>query len=594
MQEGAIDGRSLDIQDERLEALRKYFPEIFTEDKVDGEKLKASLGSSLEEGSERYGLNWAGKSACFAEIQRQTTAALLPELEQSVNFDTTENIFIEGENLEVLKVLQKSYFGKVKMIYIDPPYNTGKDFVYRDSFSQSREEYEQMAGDSNDEGIFRDFQKNSKDNGRYHSNWLNMMYPRLYTARNLLREDGAIFVSIDENEIFGEENLVGSLIWHKKLTGGYDNNWINTQHEYILIFAKNKEFFDIGKEKKESKYTLQDEEGKKYKWDSLWTSSLTYSASLDYQIEAPDGTSIDPVGEKGRAFWLWSKNKVEKERHLLKFQKDKNGEWKVYKRVYASEDGLVPSSVLDKIIVGGNTHSAREMKEIFGDRYFDYAKPVALIRFLIERGNLIDDDIVLDFFAGSGTTAHAVMDLNDEDGVNRKWICVQLPEVVDELSEAYKAGYKNIAEISRERIRRAGAGIAKGDIGFKSFRLTESNFKIWQSVQMETGEDLQAKLEDFLNPDSDGSDDAKLYEVLLKAGYDLNSQREQKNGFVVINQGELVVSFISEITQGIIDEIITLSPRLVILQDTSFAGKDELKTNTILQMKSKQIELRVI
>lgn len=561
-----VPTQSADVVAEKITELRRVLPEVFSEDKLDFEKLRAFFddGDALAQGgigAEKYGLNWAGRGNAFLAIRTGATGTLVPRSDESVNFEATENVFIEGDNLEVLKLLQKHYREKIKMIYIDPPYNTGKDFVYKDNFSQSVADYYEQTGQT--EGGIK-MTANTEKNGRYHSDWLTMMYPRLFLAKNLLREDGVIFVSIDDNEvanlrlildeIFGEENFVGDFIWHKKLTGGYDNKYINIQHEYILVYAKSKEAFETIPEVKESNYKLIDENGKKYKWDSLWNiGGLTYSKSLDYAITAPDGTEIWPIGEKGISFWLWSKAKVETEREKLKFEKDKNGKWKVYKRIYAS-DGLVPGSILDKDLVKGNTHSSAETKNMFGgDKIFDYAKPTPLIKYLVERG-LPKDGIILDFFAGSGTTAHAVMDLNAEDGGNRKWICVQIPETTDETSEAYKAGYKNIAEISRERIRRAGKKIGKGDVGFKGFALSKSNYTEWNVLTDKDDEETllkQSKL--FIEqPLVKGYDEKSVvYEILVKEGCDLNAKVVKTDDLWTItdNGKKIVVTFAQKVTQ---------------------------------------------
>jgi len=322
-------------------------------------------------------------------------------------------LIIKGNNLLALHSLKKQFTRKIKLIYIDPPYNTGNDgFKYNDNFN--------------------------------HSTWLTFMKNRLEVAKELLRDDGVIFVSIDDNqqaylkilmdEIFDKDNFIGQFIWYKKLTGGYDNKHLNTQHEYITFYAKNKNHLEIILEKKESKYVLVDENGKKFKWDSLWNiGGLTYSKTLDYPITAPDGTEIWPLGKKGEAFWLWSKDKVEKERDKLKFSQDKSGKWRVHKKVYAS-DGIIPGSMLQKEIVGGNTNSSSEIKKLFdGDKVFDYAKTKNLLKYLFAR-IIKNNDIVLDYHAGSGTTAHAVLELNKEDGGNRKFIMVEQMDYINTVT----------------------------------------------------------------------------------------------------------------------------------------------------------------
>jgi adenine-specific DNA-methyltransferase len=512
------------------EFLKKHFSHCFDKNSnFDFDKFKTELSQNedLDFSKESYGMDWLGKS--YARLLASDEATTL--LKEDEKFNQKEenknstNLLIKGDNLEILKHLSNAYYEKVKMIYIDPPYNTGSDgFVYQDDRKFTTEELSKLAGIDKDKAKrILDFTQ-SKSNS--HSAWLTFMYPRLYIAKQLLKDDGVIFVSIDDNEvaqlrllmdeIFGEENFVGSFIWHKKLTGGHDNDCINTQHEQILLYAKNKFDFKMNFVETESKYKLTDNNGKKYKWDSLWSmGSLQYSKSLDYPIIAPDGSEIYPPGLKGISFWLWSKNKVEKEKKELSIKKNKNGEWRVYKKVYASGK-LVPASLLKKEVVGGNTNSSVEMKDLFGDKVFDYAKPTKLIKFLIERGSN-QNDLILDFFAGSGTTADAVMQLNTEDNGNRKFILAQLPEEID--SKKNKTAYdfvKNelkienptIFEITKERIIRSAKKIVKDnenskdkkdlskqDFGFKIFETIPNNEGVWEDYNFEAEEfDSQTKL----------------------------------------------------------------------------------------------------
>ena len=503
------------------------------------------------------------------------------------------------------------------MIYIDPPYNTGNDFIYNDNFKQTRRSYEAEAGITDDEGnVVRDDGLRTNTGGHKHSNWLNMMYPRLFLARNLLRQDGVIFVSIDDNEvhnlrlmmneIFGEENFVGEYIWHKKVTGGYDNENINTQHEYIIVYARHYSGDLLIGEEKETKYTLEDEEGRKFKWDSLWNvGGLTYSKSLDYPIVAPDGTDIWPIGQRGVAFWLWSKSKVEENRNKLKFEQKSDGSWRVYKRVYAS-DSVVSGSILDKTIVKGNTYSSREIKDMFDDtKLFDYAKPTPLIKYLVARGSS-NDDIILDFFSGSGTTAHAVAELNAEDGGNRRWICVQLPELTDEKSEAYKAGYRTIADIARERIRRAGAKIRADqadklashnvplDLGFRVYRVDDSNFKQWNELVSNPEEIRQQALAN-LDPLEEGTtDDDLLTELLLKRGISPLAQIDQYDGFCFIPSEKLVICLAHSMTEELFATILATKPSSIILLDRAFGDDINLKVNLLLQAERQGVEVEVV
>ena len=476
--------------EERLYLLKRQFPECFDKNGAFvPERLAESLRSDgLPVQKEYYSLNWLGKS--YAKALRDAPPETLLAEDDAHNRQpenaASQNLLLKGDNLEILKHLKHAYAGAVKMIYIDPPYNTGSDgFVYQDDRRFTPEQLVRLGGMDLDEAC-RVLEFTAKKSNS-HSAWLTFMYPRLYIARELLREDGVIFISIDDNEqaqlkilcdeVFGEENFVGNFIWHKKITGGYDNDHLNTQHEYILIYVKQINNFKMNFEQKESSYTLQDKNGKYFKWDSLWNvGGLSYSPSLDYPITAPDGSKIYPIGERGVAFWLWSKEKVEREKDELKFTKDKTGKWKVYKKVYAS-DAIVPASLLDKEIVKGNTQSSAEIKNLFGGvKVFKYAKPVALIKYLIDRA-INPTDLILDFFAGSGTTAHAVMQLNAEDGENgrRRFILAQLPEPTDKKSEAYKAGYETIFQITQARLEKAAAKIRAdyphytGDLGFKIF-----------------------------------------------------------------------------------------------------------------------------
>ena len=611
-----IDGYNSDITAEQVQKLAELFPEVVVEGKVDFDRLRATLGDDIDLG-ERYGLSWKGKSGVFATIQEKTVSTLHPQPEESVDWDMTQNMFVEGDNLEALKVLHKAYYGKVKMIYIDPPYNTGNDFVYNDDFKQTRASYNEEAGVTDDEGnVTRDDGLWANTGGHKHSNWLNMMYPRLFLARNLLHQDGVIFVSIDDNEvhnlrimmneIFGEENFIGEYIWNKKVTGGYDNENINMQHEYILVFARSYKGDLLNDEIRESSYKLVDENGRKYKWDSLWNiGGLTYSASLDYAITAPDRTEIWPIGERGVAFWLWSKKKVEAERDQLKFEKGKDGRWRVYKRIYAS-DGIVSGSMLDKDIVKGNTYSSAEIKSLFdGKKIFDYAKPSTLMQYLVERGSS-KEDIVLDFFAGSGSLAQGVFQANVNDDSRRKLIMIQLPEITDEKSEAHKVGYKNIADIARERIRRAGAKIQKDfagkiaeretplDLGFRSYKLGDSNFKKWNELVSDPDELKQQAL-DQLNPLKDSAKDEDLLtEILLKRGISPLAEVESYDDFVFIPSELLIVSLSRNMTEQLFVTILAKKPLQIILLDLAFDGDVNLKTNLILQAEKQNIVVEVL
>ncbi|HNY45269.1 MAG TPA: site-specific DNA-methyltransferase, partial [Bacteroidales bacterium] len=495
--------------------MKLIFPEIFVEDKIDWEKLKITLGEDVNLSNERYVLNWAGKSDAFRLMQKPTTRTLVPVPEESVNFDDTQNIFIEGDNLAVLKVLQKSYFGKVKMIYIDPPYNTGNDsFIYADRFAETKTEYQKRVGDKDEEGYMTGegvFRKNSRENGQYHSNWLSMMMPRLFLARNLLRDDGVIFVSIDDNEvhnlrllmneIFGEENFVSNFLWKKKgTTSNVKGAQVSSLTDSTLCYRKTEKATIRPRivEKHTRTYPFSDNIG------NYRTTVIEKKDSGSYRRDSMKYKIMGHFPREGKRWQIGIDTAMDlevKKRFLW------DGE-KIILKIYDFEDGDTASARPNLLFNHGTTDSAaNELFELFGMKeLFDNPKPTELIKELVEI-IVYQDDIVLDFFAGSATTAHAVMQLNKEDGGNRRYILVQIPEICDEKSEAFKAGYSTIADIAKERIRRAGQKIHEQmeeenrkrkmqldfndgknkpiniDTGFKVFRLAESNFKQWRQPE---------------------------------------------------------------------------------------------------------------
>ena len=646
-----MKGTSQTPQELKLQQLKKILPEAFTEGKVDWEKLKATLGEDVNFANERYVLNWAGKSEAFKVLQTPTSKSLIPAKNESVNFEETEHIFIEGENLEVLKVLQKSYFGKVKMIYIDPPYNTGNDsFIYPDKFSETRSDYEKRVGDKDEEGYMTKdgmFKRNSKENGQYHSNWLNMMMPRLYLAKNLLQQDGVIFVSIDDNEVhnlrllmnevFGEENFVASIIWEKKFAPSNDAKWFSDNHDYVLAFTKSKDDWrpNLLKRGEEAikRYRNPDNDPRGV-WVSGDMTVKTYSEKYDFMITTPSGREVSPP--EGIC-WRFSKKRVQE---LIKDNRvwfGENGHNVPRLKRFLSEvkDGVTPMTIWKHKDVGHNQEAFQEVRKLFeGQQFFSTPKPVRLMKQIASIGS-DSNDIILDFFAGSGTSAHAVMDLNKQDGGNRKCISVQLPELTEENSEAYKAGYKTIADISKERIRRAGKKIEKEikqeiekiatqiaklqselpteetqseietlktrieqlksqDLGFKVLKLGESNFKQWQQVVGNDAKALEEQMKLFVDPVAESATTENMvYELLLKSGKDLNSTIEHKDSFHCINGNELVL-LLEEATQEIVDNVIALKPIKVIALDKLFKGNDQLKTNTVLQMKDVGVEFKTL
>ena len=588
--------------------LKQLFPEVFCEDQIDFEKLKFVLGAeNLAGAGERYQLDWAGKTAAYLNLQSPTSRTLVPCKEESADFDGTQNVFIEAENLEALKILQKSYAGSVKMIYIDPPYNTGNDsFIYPDKFSESREEYARRVGDTDDagylkrDGVFQGaWRKNGKDSGHYHSNWLSMMLPRLHLAKTLLREDGVIFISIDDNEqaqlkllcdeVFGAENFVSQISWHRKR--GKDNSAPNLSrvHEYLFVYAKNIENLRFNKLEIEAE-TLKayknpdnDERGD-YRVLGLWARGNQGGSRYEY-------TTLNGrfYSEREWLVGLENMKKLDEEKRLIE-----NGD-KLYRKLFLSEvAGSVPETIwLD---TSNTANAADELKKIFDKKaYFDTPKPIP---YLLKMAKLAtnSDDLILDFFSGSGTTAHAVMQLNAEDGGSRRFICVQLPEETDEKSEARKAGFDTIAEIAKERIRRAGRQISDGlqdgseiDTGFKVFKLAESGFKQWRQPEQADTEALQRELS--LNIDSVLSDTPSenlLYELMLRMGLKLTCKVSFSDDVYFVEDedtGGLYAFLLERVDQGLIDAVLEKHPVKVAVLDRLFDGDDALKSNTVLQMK---------
>jgi adenine-specific DNA-methyltransferase len=562
-------------------------------------------------------------------MQQPSSATLVPCREESVDFDNTENIFIEGENMEVLKVLQKSYFGKVKMIYIDPPYNTGSDsFIYPDKFSETKEEYLRRVGDKDEEGYMTRegmFRKNSKENGQYHSNWLNMMMPRLYLAKSLLREDGVIFISIDDNEvhnlrlllneIFGEENFVAEIVWKHTQQSKNDECFFSRHYNINLVYAKDIDqlpdfYFDRTEE--DNKNYANPDNDPKGPWRSGDVRSPNYRKTLRFDLIAPNGNVIHAPANG----WRWSEDSIRQKISIgeIIFKEDGSN---IIRKIYLSDQqGRTPENVWNGDAYGTTRQAAAEIKSLFDDiQVFDTPKPQQLIMRMMQL--LHDkDSLILDFFAGSCTTAHAVMQLNKEDGGHRKYICVQLPELCDETSEAYKAGYSTIAEIGKERIRRAGAkiraeveaeqakqeeqlqfeeeSIEMPDLGFKVFKLSESNFKQWREIKGSDKEEWKQQMLDFLNPVAENATtDNMVYELLLKSGKSLNSTIEHHNGFYAINSKELIL-MLESATQETVNAILAEHPQKVIALDNLFEGNDQLKTNTALQMRDAGVEFRTI
>ena len=623
-----MNGQSLNIQQDNLEKLQNLFPDIFSEGKIDIEKFNATFTDNINFNNERYVLNWAGKSDAFKVLQIPTTATLKPMPEESINFDTTQNVFIEGENLEVLKVLQKAYYGKIKVIEIDPPYNTGNDsFIYPDSFKESKEEYQKRVGDKDEDGYLMKeglFRKNSKDSGHYHSNWLSMMYPRLFLAKNLLKDDGVIFVHIDDNEvhnlrllmneIFGEENFVGCLKWKKKKQPSFLHGHIASIMEYVLVFSKHSNQLE--------KLSIEQRTDANTRIDNASNNVSIRTIKKGIRVKLPDDVTLIKAGVY--------KNKTMQTEYLndviisngrtvnefsvkAQFRNEQSGLDKFVeedvifitknyglRRDLLKEELERRKSITDLLLEwGDNQDSDKEMNELFPEgKPFEYPKPSKLISNLISSVNS-EDEIVLDFFGGSGTTSQSVIETNNQDNGNRKFILVQLPEICEEGSEAAKAGYKTIAEISKERIRRVIKKIPVTkenkdlDLGFKVFKLSSSNFKIWRGDEI-SEDNLVTQLDAFTNPVKEESKASNmLYELMLKAGYLITDAVEEKKNYYSVKDGELIIA-LERIDQKIIDSIIAAQPKKVIMLDNLFTGNDQLKTNTVLQMKDAGIDLKTI
>lgn len=602
-----LSGESLSIINENVQALSRLFPEAVAEGKVNFEILRQLLGDSVDVGQERYSFTWNGKSDALRISQTPSLGTLRPCKEESKNWDTTRNIYIEGDNLEVLKLLQKSYYGKVKMIYIDPPYNTGNDLVYRDNFKDSIDNYKHFTGqiDDNEYSI----STNSESNGRFHTNWLNMIYPRLRLARNLLTENGVIFISIDDHEqanlkkvcddIFGENNFVAQ-ICAKRLGGRQDSKFFAIINEYLICYVKDIQKFTAGEDVKmgENYPRFDANKGRNYKTQLLrkWgaNSRRIDRPNLFYSILAPDGSELYPMLSKNEeGCWRWGKDKMQQALNddLIEFVK-KGGEWTAYEKIYQPLDGEANTKKfttwLDEAFTGSDA-----VKNLLGTNVFPYPKSVGLIERVLKMGNVDEESIVMDFFSGSATTAHAVMQLNAEDGGNRKFIMVQIPELTPEDSEAAKAGYKNICEIGKERIRRAGEKIKAEsgdeapdlDIGFRVFKLDSSNLKKWNSQTKDTMQSLIDSLDNFL-PGRTELDVA--YEILLKMGIELSTEIEEREvigeKIYIVDDGSLMICLGENITLAIADEITKLHKEYnselwqVVFRDTGFVS-DMDKTN---------------
>ncbi|MGL5966627.1 MAG: site-specific DNA-methyltransferase [Kluyvera sp.] len=609
--------QSMNITEDNISKLKPLFPEAFNEGRIDFDVLKQLLGVNVDEKEERYGLNWHGKRQARQLALIPSRGTLRPCKDESVDWDNTQNIMIEGDNLEVLKLLQKSYAGKVKLIYIDPPYNTGKDFVYPDNFQDNMKNYLEITGQTEDGARLS---TNTETSGRYHTDWLNMMYPRLKLARNLLSEDGVIFISIDDseienlkitcNDIFGEDNFISTISRLMK-TGGAKGNFFTPNVEFILVYAKNINRAThfrakIGAEQIATYYNKTQSggirDGEIYGEERLYKASLDARANQRYWIECPDGSFVIPPGstfpnsvkegvqitpERGDGVWKWTYTRYKEEYNLgnivfketttsaLVDEEGKQAKYNIYNKLWLKdqqEKGMVPGNLINK---WENRQSSKELKEL--GIPFDFAKPTNLLKYLVEISRVKENEIVMDFFAGSGSFGHSLYKYNAENNTSLKYILVQLPEKLSFDNQEQKQAYnfcvqerlpKTICELTKERLRRAGKKVRednpewKGDVGFRVFKLDTSNIRPWEA----TAETLAEQIDAYVSPILDGrSEEDLLTELMLKRGIDLsvNIETRQFDGLTVscVDGGKLFTCFakqipassVEELTKGIID-----------------------------------------
>lgn len=619
---------SPNLTDRNIEKIAALFPNCITETADENGKLKkainfemlrAMLSEDVAEGDEAYEFTWVGKKSAIAEANKPIRKTLRPCPEESVNWDTTENLYIEGDNLEVLKLLQESYLSKVKMIYIDPPYNTGNDFIYRDDFAIDSDKYAEESGQLDEDGnrLF----KNTDSNGRFHSDWCSMIYSRLMLARNLLADDGVIFISIDDNEVFnlkemcdevfGARCFIGNICRATGTTTAQGTDSLGKSFDYLLIYSKN-EIFSVGgidlDEKDVSRYSLEDEKGKFSILQLRRTGGEDRREdrpSMYYGIETPDGKTVYPKGPTGYdSRWRVGIDTYKKmlANNEIYFKKTDDG-YGVYYKFYLEGRTKRPSNLWNDI--EGNKKAQIDLKNLIPEKVFDTPKPIELITRSAKIAQVGEDDIILDFFSGSATTAHAVMQLNAEDGGHRKFIMVQLPEKTDESSEAYKAGYKNICEIGKERIRRAGKKIqeesplttAELDIGFRVFKLDDTNMEdVYYTPAELKQEDLQLAIS---NIKEDRTDLDLLFGCLLEWGLPLSMpyHSEQIDGVTVhtYNDGDLIACFDKNIPESVVKTIAKRQPLRVVFRDDSFEDSpSKINVSEIFKMISPDTRIKVI
>lgn len=614
-----MESTSANIAEEQTAKLKALFPEVFTESgKIDFDRLKLTLGETVDVGKERYGMNWPGKAECFKTIQKPSAATLVPAREESVNFDTTENLIIEGDNLEVLKLLQKSYFGRVKMIYIDPPYNTGNEFIYPDDFSETLDTYLRYTGQVDTEG--RKFSTNTEADGRFHSKWLNMMYPRLFLARNLLRDDGVIFISIDDheadnlkklcNEVFGEENFIANVIWQKVFAPKNTARHFSEDHDYLLCYARNADVWAPEllprSESALERYANPDDDPRG-PWSSSDMTARNYYGDGLYSVTSKGGKVFKPsVGNYWRV--KFSKFQEMDKDNRIWWGEDGDSMPRLKRFLSEVKAGVVPQTLWKFEEVGHTQEAKKELIQRVGfqntNNVIDSVKPTRLLRKCLRIGTTSEgEDIVLDFFAGTGTTAHAVLLQNKDDQGNRKFICVQLPEPLPEP----EPGLRTIADAAKKRVRSfidecatgevnqlSLAEKGKPDYGFKVFKLQSSNFRAWNAAQPKDAEQLGQQLEMHVQHIEAGrTQDDILYEILLKSGFPLTTKIESitmagKPVFSVAD-GALLICLERPLTPEVIKAMADRKPERVVCLDDGFAGNDQLKTNAVQTMKAKGV-----
>lgn len=626
-----MDGMSMNLEQANMDKLRAVFPECFAEGKLDIDKLLALCGEYIGNDFEKYKFEWKGKAECLKLAQKRSTGTLRPCPEESVDWDTTQNLYIEGDNLEVLKLLQTAYYRKVKMIYIDPPYNTGNDFVYADDFADPMARYKEVTQQTT--------KSNPETMGRFHTNWLNMMYPRLRLAANLLRDDGVIFISIDDNEVtnlkkicdetFGEENYAGQFPWRKRTAKSDVPFGISQDYEWILCYAKSEDFRACLEGGTRKYYETPDFPGRPWRVHDLTKqTSASERPNSFFTIVDPKTGKEYPANpnrtwaiteETFKGYYSADRIVFPGDYDFLNIQKPVLRYWKEDDMEKAGDSfGFIPVSTKLPDSIGMTQDGTKDIADLFESKVFGFPKPVELIKYLIKATtstSIMDGDIILDFFSGSATTAHAVMQLNAKDGGNRKYILVQLPEVCDEKSEAAKAGYKNICEIGKERIRRAGKKLTETDgqmqigdsekkpldVGFRVFKLDSSNLQTWDATPVD-----ELRLEDLLNRmntminrvKADRSDLDMVCEVMLKLGvpltYSVNKVAvNSKVAYTVGDDCLLLVCLAADITPEDVEAMAEYVPAKVIISRDSFAN-DTAMANAYYILRDRGVELKLV